>query len=143
MFQLQTRFLQNSAIAAAAIAAVGTLQVASLAAQAASPASISGDWAGTGTFKLKSGNKERVRCRVKYGRIAGQDFSLNARCATSGTNIDQTGKLTRVSKSRYVGNVHNEQFNVSAKIVITVSGTHQDVSISGNEGSAKIRLKRR
>lgn len=143
MFQVHTQFLQKSAAAAAVVLALAAFQLASPAAHAASPASISGDWAGTGTFKLKSGNQERVRCRVKYGRIAGQDFSLNARCATSGTNIDQTGKLTRVSKSRYVGNVHNEQFNVSAKIVITVSGTHQDVSISGNEGSAKIRLKRR
>ena len=143
MFHIHSRLLHTTAAAAAVIAALGAFHISSSAALAASPASISGDWAGSGLFKLKSGNKERVRCRVKYGRIAGQDFSLNARCATSGTNIDQTGKLTRVSKGRYVGNVHNEQFNVSAKIVVTVSGTHQDVSISGNEGSAQIRLKRR
>ena len=143
MFQIQTQFFKNAASAAAVVAALAAFQMASPAAHAASPASISGNWSGSGMFKLKSGNQERVRCRVKYGRIAGQDFSLNARCATSGTNIDQTGKLTRVSKGRYVGNVHNEQYNVSAKIVVTVSGSHQDVSISGNEGSAKIRLKRR
>ena len=143
MFQIQTRFIRKTASAAAVVAALAAFQLTSPAVHAASPASISGDWAGTGLVKLKSGSQERVRCRVKYGRIAGQDFSLNARCATSGTSIDQTGKLTRVSKGRYVGNVHNEQFNVSAKIVVTVSGKHQNVSISGNEGSAKIRLKRR
>lgn len=135
--------IRQQSATAGVLAAAMALFVGASAAQAASPASISGNWAGSGTVQLQSGNQERVRCRVKYGRIAGQDFSLNARCATSGTSIDQTGKLTRVSKNRYVGDVHNEQFNVRAKITITVSGRHQNVQISGNEGSAKMRLTRR
>ena len=139
----QSNLLLRTAPIGALAAALAMSQLAAPTTLAANPASISGDWAGSGTMKLQSGSKERVRCRVKYGRIAGQDFSLNARCATSGTSIDQTGKLTRVSKGRYIGSVHNEQFNVSAKITIKVSGGHQEVSISSKEGTANIRLKRR
>ena len=66
-----------------------------------------------------------------------------ARCATSGTHIDQSGQLKRLSADRYVGNIHNEQFNVTARVTVTVSGRHQTVSISSDQGSATIRLKRR
>ena len=110
---------------------------------AASAASIKGNWVGTGQVKLQSGNQERVSCRVKYGRIAGQEFSVVARCATSGTHIDQSGQLKRLSADRYVGNIHNEQFNVTARVTVTVSGGRQTVSISSNQGSATLRLKRR
>ncbi len=112
-------------------------------AEAAGQVSISGSWAGTGVVNLEGGNKERVTCKVKYGRIAGQDFSVDARCATSGTRVDQTGQLKRVSTNRYVGNLHNEQFNVSARVEVTVRGSRQTVSISSAQGSASLRLSRR
>lgn len=112
-------------------------------ARAAGPVSISGSWAGTGVVNLEGGNKERVTCKVKYGRIAGQDFSVDARCATSGARVDQIGKLKRISNNRYVGNVHNEQFNVSARVEVRVTGTRQIVSISSAQGSANLKLKRR
>lgn len=114
-----------------------------MTAQAAGAASIKGNWAGGGTVKVKEGKSERVRCRVSYGRIAGQNFSVNARCATSDVRIDQTGRLKRVSTNRYVGSLHNQQYNVSARVVVTVSGRQQTVSISSRQGSASIRLKRR
>lgn len=105
--------------------------------------SISGQWVGKGTVVLSSGAKERVRCRVKYGRVAGQTFSLSARCATGGTRIDQSGELERVSKNRYVGEVHNKQFGVLARVKITVAGRRQTVAISSRHGHATISLKRR
>ncbi len=110
---------------------------------AAANSSISGKWAGKGTVRLQSGKTEHVSCRVAYGRIAGQNFSLQARCATSGGRIDQAGELTRVRPNRYVGSVQNKQFNVSATIKIHVSNNKQVVIISSSEGKARIRLSRR
>ena len=114
-----------------------------LQAQAADTVSISGNWAGSGVVQLQAGNKERVSCRVKYGRIAGQNFSVSARCATSGTRVDQTGQLKRISANRYIGNIRNSQFNVSARVVVTVSGQRQTVAITSEHGSANLNLRRR
>ena len=111
-------------------------------AMAAGP-SISGQWVGKGTVVLSSGAKESVRCRVRYGRVAGQTFSLTARCATGATRIDQSGELERISKNRYVGQVHNKQFGVNARVKITVAGRRQTVAISSSHGRATINLKRR
>lgn len=125
-----------------AVAALAIGMVSPISTVAASP-SITGNWAGQGVVELQSGKTERVRCRVKYGRIAGQNFSLNARCATSGGRIDQTGELKRVRTNRYVGSVQNKQFNVNATIEIKVSNNKQVVFISSREGRAQIRLSRR
>ncbi|MGI9522566.1 MAG: hypothetical protein ACR2PG_13055 [Hyphomicrobiaceae bacterium] len=116
---------------------------ASLKTDSAQAASITGRWSGGGTVQLSSGGRERVRCRVTYRRIAGQRFSVYARCASSGTKIDQLGQLRRVSKSRYVGSVRNQQYNVSANVVVIVSGKRQTVSLSSSAGSARLRLRRR
>jgi hypothetical protein len=124
-----------------AMAALVALQMP--VATAAHAASITGNWFGSGVFKLQKGKTERFRCRVKYGRIAGQDFSVSARCATSGTRLDQIGQLTRVSTNRYVGSLRNEQFNVSASVTITVAGPRQTVSIQSKHGTARIVLSRR
>jgi len=128
--------------AGVALAALVTLPLV-FGATVANAASIKGNWFGSGTFKLQEGKTERFRCRVKYGRIAGQDFSVSARCATSGTRLDQTGQLTRISANRYVGQLRNEQFNVSARVTVTVSGPQQTVSIASKHGTASIVLSRR
>lgn len=125
-----------------AFALLATVHMAGLA-NAAGPPSISGQWAGKGTVILDSGAKEFVHCRVRYGRVAGQTFSLTARCATSSASIDQSGELTRIGRNRYVGSVHNKQFNVSARVSVTVAGTRQTVAISSAQGGATLRLKRR
>ncbi|MGI9406472.1 MAG: hypothetical protein ACR2O4_08885 [Hyphomicrobiaceae bacterium] len=109
----------------------------------ASPASISGKWHGSGVVKLKEGGQETVRCRVTYGRIAGQDFSLNARCASGAGRLNQSGKLTRVATNKYVGNVTSNEYSVSARVAITVNGGFQHVTISSDQGSANLRLARR
>ena len=117
--------------------------LAAMPVQSATSASISGKWRGQGTLVLKSGSKERFRCNVNYHRVAGQDFSVKARCANGSGSFDQTGQLRRVNNSRYVGTIRNLQFNVSGSVAISVSGNSQNVTISSSEGSAKIKLTRR
>lgn len=131
-----------SRCASLSLSLLATLQLAGVASAAGAP-SISGQWAGRGTVVLESGAREPVRCRVQYRRVAGQTFSLTARCATGSASIDQTGELQRVGRNRYVGRVHNRQFNVSARVRITVAGSRQTVAISSAHGRATMRLKRR
>lgn len=132
----------NTASAIMGLAVLATVAAASPS-MAAGSASIAGSWAGSGTLRLDEGNEEKVRCRVTYGRIAGQEFSLSARCATSSNALDQTGQLKRVSENQYVGDIHNRQFNLSARVTVTVSGSQQVVAISSSHGSASLNLKRR
>lgn len=133
-----TQSKKNGLVALASILAVTTGLSA-----AASAASISGNWRGNGVATLESGAKERVRCRVTYGRIAGQKFSLSARCASGAGRLHQVGQLTRVSNGKYVGHVVNQEFSVSARVVITVQGKSQRVLISSTKGSASLKLTRR
>ena len=139
---MATRNTTISRYASISFALLATLQMAGLA-NAAGGSSISGQWAGKGTLILRTGAKEPVSCRVKYRRISGQTFSLTARCATSSTSIDQIGELERVGRNRYVGRVHNKQFNVSARVSVAVAGSRQRVAISSSQGRATMRLKRR
>ena len=137
------QIVDRTRITAGAALITLTAALAPMQAQSAGTVSISGQWAGKGVVQFQAGKKERVSCRVKYGRIAGQNFSVSARCATSGTSVDQTGQLKRVSANRYIGSIRNKQFNVSARVVVTVSGQRQVVSISSEHGSASLDLKRR
>ena len=109
----------------------------------AAPVSIKGNWKGGGVVKLKSGSRERIQCNVTYGRSGGQNFSLSAKCASGSGAFRQTGNLTRVSKTRYVGTVFNSQYNVSGRVVINVKGSRQTVFLSNKEGTARLSLRRR
>ena len=106
-------------------------------------ASISGKWRGNGIATLEKGSQERVRCQVTYGRIAGQNFSLKARCASGAGRLNQVGQLTRVAKGKYVGTVVNQEFSVRARVAVTVQGNRQNVRITSNKGSANLTLQRR
>lgn len=131
-----------SKVSLIATAAITAFTLATTAVSA-SPASISGKWHGSGVVKLNKGGQETVRCQVTYGRIAGQDFSLNARCASGAGRLNQSGKLTRVATNKYVGNVTSAEYSVSARVAITVNGGIQHVTISSDQGFANLRLARR
>ena len=127
-------------IALSALVAVFVLAGLSFEAHAAS---ITGNWRGAGVVNLKSGGKEKVRCTVTYGRAGGQNFSVDARCASGAGRVDQTGVLTRKSNSRYVGTVRNAQYSVTATVTVKVNGKKQTVHISSSEGTANLQLTRR
>lgn len=134
----------KSAFAVAALVAAGSLFAGGTSVPAdAAAASISGKWRGNGVATLESGNKERVRCQVTYGRIAGQNFSLAARCASGAGRLNQVGQLTRVSSGKYVGDVVNQEYNIRARVSVTVRGNQQLVVIKSKQGSASLSLKRR
>ena len=106
-------------------------------------ASIKGSWRGAGVVTSKSGARERVRCRVTYGRTRGKFFSVNARCASSAGQFNQSGTVKRVSRNRYVGTVYNTDYNVRGRVVIRAKGKRQSVSITSSEGKGYLSLRRR
>ncbi len=77
--------------AAAAAAAFLAVQSVPVAVQAATGpfAFLSGNWTGNGTIKVKSGQKERIRCKIGYTVPAsGTSFDQTLKCASDSYTFD-------------------------------------------------------
>lgn len=102
---------------------------------------IAGAWQGSGTVTLSSGNTERVRCRATFSAV-GAGATMSATCATPSTNVRQTAELTRVTPTRYVGDFHNADYNISGNIRIVINGNSMTAQLAGGGGSAFLNLSR-
>lgn len=107
----------------------------------AQSAGIAGSWSGSGTVTLSSGNTERVRCRATFNTV-GSGATMSATCATPSTNVRQTAELTRVSATRYIGDFHNAEYNISGNIRIVITGNSMTAQLAGGGGSAFLNLSR-
>ncbi|XSG83302.1 MAG: hypothetical protein ACPW61_05855 [Methyloligella sp. ZOD6] len=116
------------------------LAISSLSATAAS--GIEGTWSGSGTANPKNGKAESIRCKVTYRRESPKVVGVNALCATSSNKFRQTGSLLQVNDSRYVGDFHNAQFDVSGRLTVTVRGGSQSVSFSSPRGTGSMNLRK-
>jgi hypothetical protein len=67
---------------------------------------------------------------------------MSATCATASGSISQSAVVHKVGGNTYRGSFHNPQYDASGSISITVSGRSQSVYVSGNKGSASLRLSR-
>ncbi len=103
---------------------------------------LSGTWSGAGSFKTKDGKSEAVRCKITY-TPQGAAVAVSASCASASATIRQTGSLTKVSETRYVGDFYNNEYDVSGRVRVTVSGSSQSVSFSSAKGSGSMSLSRR
>ena len=107
-------------------------------------ASIAGSWSGSGIVLLKSGQKERVRCRAQYSKDTGRTFVLNATCASTAGTISQSGRVVRLKGgNRYSGRLYNPEHNVAGKILVSVSGSRQTVTVTSSVGKGHFTLRRR
>jgi hypothetical protein len=113
-----------------------------LTAPAANAASLDGAWSGSGFVKPKSGEKENVRCRVRYNRQTDKVYGVVATCATPSNKIHQTGTLLKVNDDRYVGDFYNGQFDISGRVRVIVNGSRQTVTFSSGSGSGRMELRR-
>lgn len=104
---------------------------------------LSGSWSGTGFVKPTDGQRESVRCKVTYNPEGASTVGVTATCASASTTIHQTGQLTMVSQSRYVGDFYNSEYDISGRINVTISGSSQTVNFSGARGSGTLNLSRR
>lgn len=109
----------------------------------AAAADIAGSWTGTGSIMMPSGARENARCNVSYSKASGAGYTAFATCATKSARVTQSAKLRRVGGNAYEGSFHNNEYNVSGSMSVTVSGSSQSVHLSGGGGEASFRLSRR
>jgi hypothetical protein len=139
----------TAAAAAAVFVAVQSLPLPVQAAQG--PFSfLSGNWTGNGTIKVRSGQKERIRCKIGYSVPAsGMSFDQTLKCASDSYTFDAhssvnhgggtingtwsiynlKGEVTGVAK----GNKINAKVRGDGLIVsvnVTTSGNDQSVFIT-------------
>jgi hypothetical protein len=109
---------------------------------AAQADTLSGTWSGSGSFQPKNGKSEAVRCKITY-TPQGAAVAVSAACASASATIRQTGSLTKVSDTKYVGDFYNNEYDISGRVRVTVSGASQSVSFSSAKGSGSMSLRRR
>jgi hypothetical protein len=114
-----------------------------LFASAALSDTLQGNWSGSGYVKPTDGQRESVSCRVSYTPQGSTTVAVTATCASASTTIHQTGQLTMVSSTRYVGDFYNSEYDISGRIRVSVSGGSQTVTFSGSRGSGSLNLSRR
>ena len=101
---------------------------------------LEGTWSGSGYVVPKSGDRENVRCRVRFSRQSTKVYSVDATCSSATTNVVQTGEVLEVSAGRYAGDFYNPQYDISGRIRIQMSGNHQTVNFSGAQGQGSLSL---
>jgi hypothetical protein len=117
-------------MAAAAVLAFAGIDLAPTAALAAAgPFSfLSGNWQGNGTIKVRSGQKERIRCKIGYTVPAsGLSFEQILKCASDSYTFDARSNIN------HGGGAINGTWNIY-NLKGLVSGT-----ASGNKINARVR----
>lgn len=109
----------------------------------AQPKGLQGYWRGSGYISPAKGHRERVRCRVWISSGSAGAYSVKARCASQGTNIDQTGRVKKTGRNSYTGQFYNSDFNIRGRIRITLHGNRQSVTMHSSSGSGRLTLFRR
>lgn len=104
---------------------------------------LSGSWSGGGYVKPRDGEREKVRCKVNYSPQGSSVVAVSATCASASLTIRQTGELTMVSPTRYVGEFYNSEYDISGRIGVSVSGSSQTVTFSSPRGGGSLSLSRR
>lgn len=104
---------------------------------------LEGSWSGGGYVHPTNGQREKVSCRVTYHQTSDTVHSVKATCASASAKIVQTGLLTTVNESRYIGDFTNKEYNISGSVRVVVRGNSQDVTFSSSSGTGSLALKKR
>ncbi len=120
-----------------------TLIGVTLSASPTAAASLQGSWSGKGYVSPKEGARESVTCRISYSQESGNVFGVKATCASPSANIRQTGEVLMVNPNLFVGDFYNPDFDMSGRVRVTLSGSSQTVTFSGDHGSGSIILTKR
>ena len=112
-------------------------------ADVAKAASIEGTWSGGGTVRLTSGGVEKVRCRMRYEKSTGRTFVIHVTCSHANGTFRVSGRIVKLSASRYSGRLYSDQYSVSGDVGISVRGTRQTVTAKSAKGTATVTLTKR
>ncbi len=138
---IRTSKLQFLTVALMGFALAVISPVAGPSAALGQDASLEGSWSGAGKITFPSGETENARCKVSFKR-QGNNFGMNAVCATPSARVEQVGQLARVGGNRFAGDFTNPEYGVTGSIRITVNGNSLNASLSGGGGSAQISMSR-
>lgn len=105
--------------------------------------SLEGVWSGGGYLKPNDGEREIVRCRVKYIKYTEKLYEADGKCAHTSGAIYQSGQLTRVSATRFAGDLFNSQYKVSGKVRVVIKGNKQTVTFLSSKGTGKLSLRKK
>jgi len=104
---------------------------------------LEGFWSGNGYFQPSNGKRESIRCRVSYRKVTNKLYYAAGTCANPSGTINQSVQLTKVSGKRYVGVFSNSEFNISGRARVVLSGNHQTVTLTSQQGTGQMRLRKR
>lgn len=138
------------ALAAAIFAAIAFQPID---ARAAGPfTSLAGNWAGSGTISMKSGTRERIRCRVSYTvSPSGNSLTQTLRCASDSYkfNVDSTvteeggsisGNWTETTRNA-TGSVSGQIKGPVIEVLVTGLGFTAGISILTRDGTQAVWIK--
>lgn len=111
--------------------------------EAAQAGSITGAWQGDGLVKLTSGRAEKIRCRLQYEAGSGRTFVVQVTCSHANGIFRTTGRIVKLSDSRYSGRLYSEQHDVAGEVSINVNGSRQLIRAVSSKGTATVNLTRR
>ncbi len=109
----------------------------------ANAASLGGTWAGAGYIHPNAGDRQAVRCVVRYSRETSKVFGVRATCASSAGSIRQTGEVLKIRSNMYVGDFYNQQFDIRGRVRVSIRGGRQTVTFSSSDASGRLTLSKR
>lgn len=139
--KLKDHFKRVGALLAAAAFAT-TLATGSLAAADSPFKDLAGRWVGGGSIKFKSGESEKINCRVTYFiSNGGNSVSQNIRCASSTYKFDVRSSFN-YSGGKVSGNWSELTNDASGVLSGRANGSTINVAITGNKltGSMSVSL---
>ena len=111
-------------------------------AEAQQVASLEGSWNGSGTVTFASGASETARCRASFSKRSGDQFAMNAVCASQSGRVAQTAHVQRISATRFAGEFQNAEYGVTGSINITLRGNSLSAALDGGGATASLSLSR-
>jgi hypothetical protein len=120
--------------------AVAALFIGAAQANAANPFSgLSGNWSGSGQFRLEDGRSESIRCNANYVP-RGTGLGLALRCASASNKVELRANLVS-SGNKVSGSWEERSYNASGQVTGLAVGDTLRLSINGGglSGSMLVR----
>lgn len=108
----------------------------------AAPLPLEGNWSGSGTVQPTEGAAEKVACRVNYKRETDKVFRVEAKCATTSYQINQTGQLLMVNTGVYVGEFYIASYDIAGRIRVVVEDSIQTMTFKSSRAHGELTLKK-
>jgi hypothetical protein len=114
--------------------------------------SLAGNWLGSGTISMKSGSRERIRCRAAYAVApGGKSLTQTLRCASDSYkfNVDSTvteeggaisGNWTETTRNA-TGSVSGQIKGPVIEVLVTGVGFTAGISILTRDGTQAVAIQ--